>query len=204
MPESTLQSLAMLGSATIYEASRQDIACDPVLRPMWPGARLCGRALPVRCAPRDNLALHHAVMMAKPGDVLVVDAGGVIAGYWGEVLSVAAVARGIAGLVIDGGVRDIDQMQKLGFPVFAVSPGLFSTVKEDRGTVGEPIILRGVRVERGDVVIGDVDGLVVVPAATADAVVAAGREREAREAGLIIELIAGRTTLELLGLETTW
>lgn len=203
MTDSLLQSLAMLGTATVYEAAQADIACAPSLRAMWPGARICGRALPVRCAPRDNLPLHHAVAAARPGDVLVVDAGGVVAGYWGEVLTVAAMARGVVGLVIDGGVRDIDAMQALGFPVFAVAPGLLSTEKRDPGTVGAPIALAGVRVEAGDVVLGDADGLVVLPRATAEDVITAGRAREDKEQVFMRELIAGRTTLELLGLRST-
>jgi 4-hydroxy-4-methyl-2-oxoglutarate aldolase len=195
MTDSLLQSLAMLGTATVYEAAQADIACAPSLRAMWPGARICGRALPVRCAPRDNLPLHHAVAAARPG--------GVVAGYWGEVLTVAAMARGVVGLVIDGGVRDIDAMQALGFPVFAVAPGLLSTEKRDPGTVGAPIALAGVRVEAGDVVLGDADGLVVLPRATAEDVVTAGRAREDKEQVFMRELIAGRTTLELLGLRST-
>jgi 4-hydroxy-4-methyl-2-oxoglutarate aldolase len=203
VPDPLLQSLAVLGTATVYEASRADIACAPTLRAMWPGARICGRALPVRCAPRDNLPIHHAVAAARPGDVLVVDAGGVVAGYWGEVLTVAAMARGVVGLVIDGGVRDIDRMHDLGFPVFAAAPGLFSTEKRDPGTVGEPITVGGVPVATGDVVLADADGIVVVPQARAEEVVAAGRAREDKEQDFMRELIAGRTTLELLGLRPT-
>lgn len=200
MEQGTVQALGLLGSATVYEASDAATACDPVLRPMWRGARLAGSALPVRCARRDNLALHRAVALARPGDVLVADAGHDVAGYWGEVLTVAALARGISGLVIEGGVRDVDGMARLRFPVFAVAPGLFGTAKDDPGSVGEAVTVAGVRVEPGDVVVADSDGVVVVPSGIADQVAVAGQEREAKESQMMAQLVRGRTTLDLLGL----
>lgn len=196
-----VEALAALDVATVYEASGLDIAAHPRVRPAWPGARVVGRALPVRCGARDNLALHHAVVLARPGEVLVVDAGGDLAGYWGEVLTVAARVAGVAGLVIDGGVRDREALGRLRFPVFAAGAGLVRTAKRDRGSVGGPVEVGGVRVERGDVVMGDADGVIVVPADRAETVARAGEGRRAREAALMAALEEGATTCELLGLE---
>ncbi|MCL2536284.1 MAG: RraA family protein, partial [Nocardiaceae bacterium] len=113
--------LLTMGTATLFEAAAFDCDLDPDLRPAWPGARMCGTALPVLAAAADNLPLHWALEAAHPGDVLVVDAGGSRCGFWGEVMSVAAQARGVRGLVIDGGVRDTDQLRDLGFPAFSTS-----------------------------------------------------------------------------------
>ena len=114
-----IDELLRHGTSTLCEASGLPTALDYNIRPVWPGATLAGAAFPLRCAPGDNLAIHLAVAQAEPGDVLVVDGHGYIAGYWGEILTVAAQARGIAGLVIDGGVRDLAALESHKFPVFA-------------------------------------------------------------------------------------
>ena len=113
--------LLSMGSATLYEASKNDLYLDAAFRPAWDGAQIVGRALPVSARLGDNLALHWGVADAEPGDVLMVDAGGGEFGYWGEVMAVAARARGITGLIIDGGVRDTRELAALGFPAFSTS-----------------------------------------------------------------------------------
>ncbi|HWQ09900.1 MAG TPA: RraA family protein, partial [Holophaga sp.] len=119
----TPEALALalrLGTATLHEASDlPGSAVDPAIRPIWIGAALAAPAFPVACAPGDNLAIHLALERAPRGSVLVVAADGFVAGYWGEVLTVAAEAAGLAGLVIDGGVRDTDALARRRFPVFA-------------------------------------------------------------------------------------
>jgi 4-hydroxy-4-methyl-2-oxoglutarate aldolase len=191
-----------LGAATVYEASKLDCALPAVFRPAWPGARVAGPALPVKAAPADNLPLHLAVEQAQPGEVLVVDGSAVPCGYWGEVLSVAAQQRGIAGLVIDGGVRDVDQLAELGFPVFSTSIAIPGTVKQDRGTVGATIDVRGRPVARGDIVVADADGVVIVPSAEATRVLAASQARQETERAYVDRIRTGELTLDIYNLRS--
>ena len=137
---------------------------------------------------------------AEAGDALVVDVGDFRElGYWGEVLTTAAQARGLSGLVIDGGVRDITEIQAHGFPVFSTMIALRGATKSRTGSIRAPIQCGGVLVEPGDWVVGDADGVVVVPEATLADVINAGRVRAAKEAAMFRALWEGRTTLELLG-----
>ncbi len=156
----------------------------PRIRPVWPGAALAAPAFPVGCTPGDNLAIHVAVARAPAGSVLVVDVGDVPdRGYWGEVLTTGAQARGLAGLVIDGGVRDVGALERLGFPVFSTDGVLPGATKSSRGTAGVATTVAGVPVSSGDWVVGDVDGVVVVPRSELDGVLAAGRARATAEEG---------------------
>lgn len=191
--------LLALGSATLYEASGLDCYLPATLRPAWNGAAVVGSALPVRTAPGDNLPLHLALEAARPGEVLVVDAGAVPHGYWGEVLTVAALQRGVLGLVIDGGVRDTDRLEALGFPVFSSWVALQGTVKDDAGSVGEAMQLGRAPVARGDVVVADRDGVVVLPADRVDAILAAGRARQQKEAAYLQRIRDGELTVDIYG-----
>jgi 4-hydroxy-4-methyl-2-oxoglutarate aldolase len=195
-------ALLRLGSATLGESG--GLATDWRLKPAWPGAVLAAPAYPVGCTPGDNLAVHVAVTTAPRGSVLVVDVGGVPdRGYWGEVLTTAAEAAGLAGLVIDGGVRDVAALAAHGFPVFSSTIALTGASKEHPGTAGAPVQVGGVRVAAGDWMVGDVDGVTVVPAASLAAVQEAGKAREAKEAGFFVALREGKTTVELLGLDAS-
>ena len=195
-------ALAALGAATLGESGGR--RCPPRLRPAWPGASLCAPAFPVSCTPGDNLAIHVAVTRAPQGSVLVVDVGDVHGrGYWGEVLTTGAMARGLAGLVIDGGVRDVDALERLGFPVFSDGIVLAGATKHSRGTAGRPTRVAGIAVAPGDWVVADVDGVVIVPGDRIDEVVASGRTRESAEAGYFDALRAGSTTVDLLGLDAS-
>ncbi|WP_341977685.1 4-carboxy-4-hydroxy-2-oxoadipate aldolase/oxaloacetate decarboxylase [Microbacterium sp. LWO13-1.2] len=192
--------LLRLGSATLYEASRSDCFLDPAFHPAWEGAQLVGRAFPVSAQIGDNLALHHGIETATAGDVLVVDGGGAAYGYWGEVMTVAAQARGIRGLVIDGGVRDTAQLAALGFPAFSTSISIRGTIKQWPGTVGQTVTLRGRVIRRGDVIVADRDGIAVLPAERYDDVLAASRERADKEDAYMARLRAGETTLDVYDL----
>ena len=192
--------LLELGTATVYEASGAEGGLDPGIGPLWPAARLCGVALPVECGHGDNLAIHRALAVAAPGTVLVVDAHAHLAGYWGEVMTVAAQAKGVAGLVIDGGARDSEALERLGFPVFARGRSVLRTVKHEPGRVGEPVVAGGVPVRAGDVVVADADGVVAVRAERVQEVLEAARARAAREEQLMARLRAGELTLDVLGL----
>ena len=184
--------LLALGSATLGESGAGRMA--PRIKPAWRGARLAARAFPVVCGPGDNLAIHVAVTESPAGRALVVDASAVPElGYWGEVLTTGAEARDLRGLVIDGGVRDVDALEQHGFPVFSALIGSVG------GTAG----VAGVEVGDGDWVVGDADGVVVVPRGSVADVLAAGRARADKEHTMFDKLRAGETTITLLGLDPT-
>jgi 4-hydroxy-4-methyl-2-oxoglutarate aldolase len=200
--DKTSAALLELGSATIGESG--GLPMHPRLKAVWPGAAVAAPAYPVRCAPADNLAIHAAVARAPRGHVLVVDVGGLAErGYWGEVLTTGAEARGLAGLVIDGGVRDAAALFAHRFPVFSTMVALRGATKELPGTNGSPVAVGGVTVALGDWVVADADGVAVVPTGLLDEVLAAGRARAAKEEGFFEALRAGGTTVELLGLDVS-
>jgi 4-hydroxy-4-methyl-2-oxoglutarate aldolase len=191
--------LLTLGSATLYEASGAECFLPATLRPAWPGAQIVGTALPVLTAAGDNLPLHLALELAAPGEVLVVDAGAAPHGYWGEVLTEAAQARGILGLIIDGGVRDTAQLEALDFPVFSSHIALRGTTKTDAGTIGKPIQLGVTTVARGDVVVADNDGAVVFTQSDFERILESSRARLRKETEFIERLRAGESTMDLYG-----
>jgi len=196
----TAAALLVLGAATLGESGGR--AMRPRIRAVWPGATISAPAYPVRCTPGDNLAIHVAVTTAPPGSVLVVDVGHEEEfGYWGEVLTTGAEARGLAGLVIDGGVRDTVALQAHGFAVFATTVALPGAAKLAPGSVGAPATVGGVEVATGDWVVGDADGVTVIAGDRVDEVLAAGRARADKEEGLFAALRQGATTVELLALD---
>lgn len=191
----------LLGAATIYEANDQKGALDPRIRQIVPGLSMMGRALTVSSAPGDNLTLHAAVAEAQPGDVIVANVGNYdYVGHWGEILAVAALARGVTGLVINGAVRDVEPMARHGFPCFATAACMGAPAKKRLGTINETIVIGDVVVNPGDLVCGDGDGVVVVPQARAAEVLRQSKVREAREAGMMGRLNAGELTVDILGL----
>jgi 4-hydroxy-4-methyl-2-oxoglutarate aldolase len=194
--------LIVLGAATLGESGA--LLMPSRIRPAWPGATVAGRAFTVTCAPGDNLAIHVAVTLAPPGSVLVVDASAEPErGYWGEILTTAAETTGITGLVIDGGVRDIAALSGHGFGAFSDRIALRGATKELSGEVGGPVTVGDVTVRTGDTVVGDADGVVVIPADQFDDVVAAARHRSDREQDLFRRLQSGETTVDLLELDPT-
>ncbi len=196
------EELERLGAATLGECGA--LRLPPRMRPAWRGAHLAAPAYPVGCTAGDNLAIHVAVTRAAPGSALVVDVGDVAdRGYWGEVLTTGATARGISGLVIDGGVRDVAALERLGFPAFSSTVALRGATKAARGTAGATVTVAGVAVSLGDWVVGDADGVVVVPGDRLEQVLKAGRAREVAEAHYFEALRQGSTTLELLSLDAS-
>jgi 4-hydroxy-4-methyl-2-oxoglutarate aldolase len=194
--------LLTLGAATLAESGGRPLASG--LRPVWSASVLAAPAFPVRCAAGDNLAIHHAVTRAPTGSALVVAVDGAPElGWWGEVLTIAAQARGLTGLAIDAHVRDTAAIAEHRFPVWARGVALPGAQKVASGTVGEAVTVRGALVEAGDWVVADGDGVVIVPGSALDDVLAAGRQRAAREAAMFEELRGGRTTVELLDLPRT-
>ncbi|WP_423184445.1 4-carboxy-4-hydroxy-2-oxoadipate aldolase/oxaloacetate decarboxylase [Arthrobacter sp. NyZ413] len=196
-----LQRLQELGTATVYEAQGQRGSIASEIRPIDPAMKLIGPALTVNTKPGDNLMLHQAVLMARAGDVLVVDAKGFTdAGPWGDVLTLAAQQAGIAGLVIDGSVRDSEAIIDAGFPVFSRGISIRGTTKVDPGKVGGTINLAGTPVGRGDIIIGDRDGLVVVKSGEVLESLQRAEAREAKEEDYRRRIAEGASTAELLGL----
>lgn len=187
-------------AATVFEASAHSRACAPSLRPAWPGAAVSGPAFTVQGRGGDNLALHHAVLRAPAGSVLVIDVQGAEHGHWGEVLAVAARARGITGLVIDGGVRDTVAMGRMGFPVFSSSITVVGTRKDFFGEFGEAVEVGGAPVRAGDLVVADADGVVIVPAAHVCDALDSADARVAKEEEFMERLRDGETTVDLLDL----
>jgi 4-hydroxy-4-methyl-2-oxoglutarate aldolase len=194
---------ARIGVASVHEAASRRGALPHILTPLDAAMRLAGPALPVRAPRGDNLWIHRALAEAGAGDILVVEAGhGEAYGYWGEVMARAALARGVAGLVITGGVRDKVQLIALGLPTFSSSVSILGTVKDPNGDgdVGEPVRIGDIIVRRGDFVMGDADGLFACPMADAAAYLDEAEAREAKEQDIFRRLAAGETTMEIYNL----
>jgi 4-hydroxy-4-methyl-2-oxoglutarate aldolase len=199
-----LELAIQLGTSTLYEASGlATCATDIAIRPVWSGASVAGPAYPLECSPGDNLAIHIALERVPRGSVLVVSTGGFVAGYWGEVLTVAAEAVGVVGLVIDGGVRDIAAMTTRRFPVFTRGISMRGTIKASAPSVGKPISFTGTPVRQGDLVVADDDGVLVIPASHVDSTLAHAQARADKETLMMASLKQGKSTLELMGL-TQW
>jgi len=196
-----IDRLAQLGAATVYEANGQRDALDPALKPLDPETRIAGRAVTVELEPGDNWFIHLALLEAGAGDILVVDAKGYVdAGPWGDVLTLAAQQRGVVALVIDGAVRDSRDIVAAGFPVFTRGVCIRKTTKRQLGRINVPVTIGGVLIEPGDVLVGDADGLVRVRAEDVDSAVASSEARLAKEDAMRTDILAGATTLDLLGL----
>ena len=192
-------TLSEFDTATLCE-SNEGGALAPGIGPLTSDSRVGGVALTVLCPPGDNLAIHLAIARAQPGDVVVVQTGDSAYGVWGEVMTVAAMARGIAAVILDGSARDIDGIRSHGFPVFGRGTAIRGTVKKARGAVGVPILCGGQLVWPGDVIVADVSGVVAIRAANGAAVAEKAAARRLKEAGIMDGLRQGRTTIELLGL----
>ena len=209
MPELSpdlLARAAALGSATLHEAAGRIGALPASIHPVDPSWRIAGPARTVSGASGDNLAIHHAIAVAGSGDVLVVATGDDAArwGYWGEVMSRAAQGRRLTGLVLQGGSRDHSALPAVGFPVFSLGPCIRGTLKcqpDAARRLGVLVRIGDVDVADGDLVVGDIDGVVVIPAAEAEAVVDAGARREEHEVDVMRRLDAGETTVDIYGLQ---
>lgn len=193
-----------ISAAIAHEAMGKEGAMSHQIRPLFHGMKVCGSALTVSCHPGDNLMLHKAISIAEPGDVMVCTVGGHLeCGYWGEIATVAAMEKGIAGLIIDGSVRDMAAIGILRFPVFSKGVCMKGTYKQTLGTVNQPIVCGEMSVKAGDIVLGDDDGVVIIPIERADKVYEECVKKERSEAEIIEQLKKGKTTLDLLGFEKT-
>lgn len=198
--EPLLKELQTLDAATAHEAMGKRGAMVHTVRPLDPGMKCCGRALTVQCHAGDNLMLIKAVSMAKPGDVIVADMGPIVDnGPFGEVLAVECLAKGCAGLVISCSVRDTEAIVRRGLPVFSTGVSVFGTAKASKGTVNHDVIVGGVLVHPGDIVIGDRDGVVVIPLEEAEQTLQACRKRSASEAAVMQRLQNGESLFDIYG-----
>ncbi len=182
-------------------APRQGVM-DSGIKPLDPTCHMLGRAVTVQGYPGDNLAVHQGINAAGAGEVLVVDLGGYTeGGHFGDICALACQMRGIAGVVIDGAVRDAQDIVELGLPVFARGLCPAGTTKDSLGTLGVPVICGGITVHPGDIVLGDCDGVVVVPKEHEDEVFAAAQAKFEHEITYAEQLRAGANTLEMYGFD---
>ena len=196
-----IAQLGEQGVATVHEAQGRTGLMRPYMRPIYPSAKAAGSAITIVCQAGDNLMIHAALELCQAGDILVVTTTSESSdGMFGELLAVSARARGVAGLVIDAGVRDVSDLMTLHFPVWAKAVHAQGTVKATAGWVNVPIVCAGAAVDPGDVVVGDADGVVVVSRRHAADVARLGAERVATEQKSRERLRNGELGLDFYGL----
>jgi len=199
--ESVMLDLAKISTATLHETMDKGNTMWPSIRPLWRPLSLCGPAYTVQARPGDNLATHWALAVAPAGCVLVVShEGDNCCGGWGEIASVAAMARGLRGLVTDGAVRDSEACQALGFPIFSQGTSIRGTTKAHPGAVDVPVVCAGALVHPGDYIVADGEGVVVVPRDQARDIMRRAQERDSREREIMARLRAGELTVDLFDL----
>jgi len=193
-----IESFKDIGAATVYEAAGRIGSISPNIKPLRGDVKILGTALTVKCFPRDNLMLHKAIAIAREGDVIIASTDGCADfGYWGGLMSTSAVSRKIAGLVIDGCIRDSEEILEMGFPVFCRGTCIRGTTKKNPGLINHPLIFGEVLINPGDLILGDADGLVAIPAPDIEKVLEASKKRIDNEIDKEAKLKKGITSVEL-------
>jgi 4-hydroxy-4-methyl-2-oxoglutarate aldolase len=196
-----IAQLGEQGVATVHEAQGRTGLLRPYMRPVYLAAKAAGSAVTVSCQAGDNLMIHAALEVCQAGDILVVTTTSESTdGMFGELLAVSCRARGVAAMVIDAGVRDVADITAMEFPVWSKAIHAQGTVKATAGSVNRPVVCAGANVRAGDVIVGDVDGVVVIPRAAAAEVARLGAERVAKEQKSRDRLRSGELGLDFYGL----
>lgn len=201
-PEELVKAFARHGSATVHEAMGRFGAMDHTIKPLARGMKVCGPAFTVRMQAGDNVMLLRAIHDAQPGDVIVADAGRCQeSGPFGELTATECKTKGLGGLVTTGSVRDSAEIIELGFPVFSSAVSIVGTVKESLGLINHPISAGDVIVNPGDIILGDDDGVVVIPLAQAEEILEKSDARVAKEAKTLEQIRAGGSIYDIYGYE---
>jgi len=201
LSQENITALTKLGTATIYEAQGATGAIDSSIKPLARGMKMAGTALTLHMRPGDNLMIHYALLHAEAGQVLVINCDGFTgAGIWGDVLTTQAQTIGLAGLVVNGAVRDSEAMIDAGFPVFAKGLCIRGTEKKQPGTLNAPLLINDSIIHPGNIIVGDEDGLVVIKQEHLDEVIRLSELREEKERIFKEKIMAGGSTAELMGL----
>lgn len=195
-----IQQLSKFSAATLCEALGNKGYLPSAIKPIAANMKVCGPAYTVQTMPRDNVLLHRAYAYAQAGDVLIANCSGFYeAGYWGDLMSLGAKTKGINGLVIDACVRDADDIEAMGFPVFSRGLCIRGTSNHGDGILNEPIIIGEVLINPGDIVVGDRDGVVVVPKNKIEEAIEKAIAREAKEERTRAELRKGKVSIDIYG-----
>jgi 4-hydroxy-4-methyl-2-oxoglutarate aldolase len=195
-----IKEISQFSAATLHEALGRYGNLPSGIKPISPKMKICGPAFTVKTMPRDNVLLHRAYAYAQAGDVIIANCSGFYeAGYWGDLMSLGAKTKGINGLVIDGCVRDADDIEAMDFPVFSRGLCILGTSNHGDGTLNEPIVMGDWVVNPNDIIVGDRDGVVVIPQNRVEEAIEKAYARELKEENVRIELRKGLNSLQIYG-----